>query len=206
MPETMIRPARGIALSALAGLALAMAGCGGGGNPFGNPPDVANPTSVGGQKLSFAYFQRCINPILLAKLPVLQGSAGSTNTCANCHDNVTGTGGALRVVPGASLVDLPGLASTPEAIRATDMYKNYYSAQGSTVVGVPTESRLLTKPLLMNVLHGGGLIFANEQDANARLIEYWITHPMPKGQDEFSAAAGALFTPADAETGTCNSQ
>ena len=55
------------------------------------------------------------------------------------------------------------------------MYKNFYSAQGSSIVGVPKESRLLTKPLLLNVLHGGGQIFENEQDPNARLIAYWIT-------------------------------
>ena len=189
----------------LAAIALALAGCGGGSNPFDNPPDVANPASVGGQKLSFEYFQRCINPILLARLAPLQGGT-ATNTCANCHDNVTGTGGALRVVPTAALVDLPSLAGTPDAVRATDMYKNFYSAQGSSIVGVPKESRLLTKPLLLNVLHGGGQIFENEQDPNARLIAYWITHPMPQGQDEFSAAGNALFTPPDAATGACNTQ
>ena len=208
MPAAMTRPARGPACLVSAWLALATAGCGGGGNPFGNPPDVANPASVGGQKLSFAYFQKCINPILLAKLSIQNGGTTATNTCAGsgCHDNATGTGGALRIVPSAPVVDLADPANTPDTLRTSDMYKNFYSAQGSVVVGVPTQSRLFAKPLLLNVLHGGGLIFASDQDPNARLIEYWITHPMPKGQDEFSAAASALFTPADAETGACNSQ
>ena len=57
-----------------------------------------------------------------------------------------------------------------------------------------------------NVLHGGGLIFASPQDPNVKLIEYWISHPMPQSQDEFSTAGNALFTPADPATGTCNTQ
>ena len=70
----------------LTGCALLGAGllgaCGGGSNPFDNPPDVANPTQVGGQKLSFAYFQKCIDPILLAKLTITHDGTTSTNTCA----------------------------------------------------------------------------------------------------------------------------
>jgi hypothetical protein len=132
----------------------------------------------------------------------------STNTCVGggCHDNTTGTGGALRVVASAKAIDLADPANTPEAIRATDMYKNFYSAQGSTVIGSPAQSRLLAKPLLLNVLHGGGLVFASEQDPNARLIAYWITHPAPEGRDEFSAASDGLFTPPDAATGECNTE
>ena len=76
------------------------------------------------------------------------------------------------------------------------MYKNFYSAQGATVFGVPAQSRLFQKPLLLNILHGGGLVFANEQDINARRIAYWISQPAPQGQDEFT------FTPAD-PSGTC---
>ena len=196
-----------LTVCALLGAGL-LGACGGGSNPFDNPPDVANPTQVGGQKLSFAYFQKCIEPILLARLTITHNGTTSTNTCAGagCHDNATGTGGALRVVPSAQALDLADPANTPDVVRASDMYKNFYSAQGSVVVGLPTQSRLLTKPLLMGVLHGGGLIFADEQDPNAMLIQYWITHPMPRDQDEFSSAADALFTPADAQTGACNTQ
>ena len=107
---------------------------------------------------------------------------------------------------GVQTCALPISANTPDLIRASDMYKNFYSAQGEVVVGSTTQSRLLAKPLLLNVLHGGGQIFANDQDANARLIEYWITHPVPLGQDEFSTAAYSMFTPADPNTGACNTQ
>ena len=199
------RTRRRLALSST--LLLALVGCGGGGNnPLDNPANVDNPLEVSGQKLSFVYFQRCINPIFLAQLKINRNGAVSTNTCAGggCHDNTTGTGGALRVVGSAEAVDLADPANTQEVIRASDMYKNFYSAQGSTIIGSPTQSRLLAKPLLMNVLHGGGLVFESEQDPNARLIAYWITHPVPEGGDEFSASADGLFTPPDAATGTCN--
>ncbi len=185
---------------------LLLAGCGGGASPLGNPPQVENPAVATGRKLSFVYFQKCINPIFLAQLEVNLNGASTTNTCASsgCHDTVSGTGGALRIVGAAPAVDLGNAANTPDVVRASDMYKNYYSAQGATVPGVPDESRLLAKPLLRGVLHGGGLIFESEQNANARLIRYWITHPIPETQDEFGSAANGMFTPADAATGTCN--
>lgn len=188
---------------------MALAGCGGGGsNPFDNPPLVNNPGGVSGQKLSFAYFQKCINPIFLAKLQINQNGVVSTNTCAGsgCHDNTTGTGGAFRVVPTAQPLNVADPANTAAVIRASDMYKNFYSAQGEVVLGSLAQSRLLAKPLLLNVLHGGGLIFANDQDPNVKLIQYWISRPVPQGQDEFSAAAYNMFTPADPNTGTCNTQ
>ena len=86
------------------------------------------------------------------------------------------------------------------------MYKNFYSAQGVTVPGSPQQSRLFEKPLLLNVLHGGGLVFADENDPNVKLISYWISHPAPAGQDEFSTATYSMFTPADPVAGTCNTQ
>ncbi len=188
-------------------LAFVLAACGGGGdNPLDNPADIGNPLEVTGQKLSFAYFQKCINPILLAQLQINRNGALSTNTCAGsgCHDNTTGTGGALRVVAAAQAVDLTDPVNTAEVIRASDMYKNFYSAQGSVVIGSAPQSRLLAKPLLLNVLHGGGLIFDSAQDPNAQLIEYWITHPAPQGSDEFSASSDVLFTPPDPVAGKCN--
>jgi len=183
--------------------------CGGGGsNPLSNPPSVENAAAIGGQKLSFVYFQKCINPILLAPLQINQGGVVSTNTCASsgCHDNSTGTGGALRIVQSAQTVDLANPANTPDAVRASDMYKNFYSSQGSAVIGAALQSQLLTKPLTLNVLHGGGVVFADQSDVNARLIAYWIGRPMPQGQDEFSSAADSMFTPANPATGACNSQ
>ena len=192
---------------AAASLFALAAGCGGG-NPLGNPPLVANPPGEGGQKLSFIYFQKCINPVLLAQLQVNQNGLVSNNSCAGsgCHDNANGTGGAFRVVPSAQALDLSDPASTPDAIRASDMYKNFYSAQGAVVIGSAAQSRLLTKPLVRNVLHGGGLIFGDDQDPNVKLIEYWIGRPAPEGQDEFSSAADSMFTPPDPALGTCNTQ
>ncbi len=199
----VVRTFAGLAVAAL------VASCGGSaGNPFDNPATVTNPGIVSGQHLAFAYFERCINPIFLAQLQIQLNGVTSTNTCAGsgCHDNVTGTGGAFRLVPGAQPIDLSDPAMTPAAIRLTDMYKNFYSAQGEVVLGSPPQSRLLAKPLLLNVLHGGGLIFPSQSDPNALLIKYWISHPAPQGQDEFSSATYAMFTPPDPKTGTCNTQ
>ena len=196
----------GMSLVALA--TLGVASCGGSSsNPFDNPAPVANePGSSTGQKLSFAYFQKCINPILIAQLPVPNGSG--TNTCAGsgCHDTTTGTGGALRIVPGAQPLDVADPTLTPDAIRASDMYKNFYSAQGEVVFGSTTLSRILAKPMLINVLHGGGLIFDSAQDPNAKVIQFWINNPAPSGTDEFSSATFTMFTPADPNTGTCRTQ
>jgi hypothetical protein len=190
----------------LALAALALAGCGGG-NPIDNPSTLVNdPSSTTNQRLSFAYFQRCIEPILNAQLPIQLNGTTTTNTCAasGCHAATTGTGGAFRIVPAAATVDLTGTADT---IRATDMYKNFYSAQGEVVVGSPSQSRLLLKPQLLNVLHGGGLIFASPTDPNVVAITYWINHPEPQGQDEFSTATySAYFTAADPINGSCLTQ
>ena len=193
-------------LAAISAAALLASSCGGG-NPLSNPDSISNPTSVGGQKLSFIYFQRCVNPIFDTPLQFTQGGVTSTNTCASggCHDTVTGTGGALRIIQNAQVVDLSDPANTPDVVRTTDMYKNFYSAQGATVIGSPSQSRLLAKPLL-TVLHGGGQVFGTAQDLNALRTAYWITHPTPQGQDEFSASGNNMFTPPDPLTGTCNTQ
>ncbi len=188
-------------------IAAALSACGGS-NPADNPPDVQNPAGLGGQKLSFIYYQRCINPIFLARLQINQNGVLSVNTCAaaGCHDNATGTGGAFRLIGSAQPVDVSNPANTPAAIRQTDMFKNFFSSQGEVVFGAPLSSRLLTKPLLLNVLHGGGLIFTSENDPNARLIRYWISRPMPQGQDEFSSAANSMFESDDPLNGACRTQ
>jgi len=166
--------------AAAAALASLLAGCGGGG-ALDNPDDVRNPGVVGGQKLSFVYFQRCINPVLNTPLPVLINGTTTINTCAaaGCHDNGTGTGGALRLFGAAADV---ALNLAPEAIRQSDMYKNFYSSLGESVVGSPEQSRMLNKPLVRGVLHGGGLIFTSPDDPSARLIRYWISRPVPAGR------------------------
>jgi hypothetical protein len=189
-------------------LAAALGGCGGGSNPLDNPPAVDNPAGVGGQKLSYAYFQRCVFPIFLAELPIHQGNASSINTCAGagCHDNTNGTGGSFRVIADATVVDVNDPANTADVVRATDMYKNFYSAQAATKLGAPTESTLLRKPLVQGVLHGGGIVFETVDDPNAKVIAFWISRPVPAGHDEFSASANSLFTPPDPINGTCNTQ
>ncbi len=195
------RPARRGMACAFALAAAILPGCGGGGsNPFDNPSNVNNLTTTGGQTLAFTYFQKCIQPILVAKSCAASG----------CHDNITGTGGALRLIGGATQIDLSNPANTPDVIRTNDMYKNFYSAQGSTIVGASAQSKLLLKPLVQGVLHGGGLIFANSQDPNVKLMEYWVNRPLPLGQDEFSSASYSMFTPAfdpaNPAASTCNTQ
>lgn len=182
----------------LATAATVIAACGGG-SPLDNPPTLANPPGATGQKLSYAYFERCVNEVLKTPLPVNINGAISVNTCASagCHDNVTGTGGALRLLQGAAPA---ASAATADEVRATDMYKNYYSSLGESVVGAPDDSRLLNKPLVRGVLHGGGLIFESVSSAEAKVIRYWISRPMPQGQDEFGSAAASMF---DATTGAC---
>lgn len=172
-----------------------VAACGGG--------EVENAPATGARKLSFAYFQRCVMPILVTQLPVTLNGTTTVNSCAaaGCHDDTNGTGGALRVRGAAAAVDL---ATAADLIRATDMYRNFYSAQGEVVFGDPLGSRLIAKPLVRNVLHGGGIVFDSEDDPNVRVLRYWIEHPMPVGQDEFSSAGNGLFTPPDAATGACN--
>jgi hypothetical protein len=209
-------PSLGVRAGAVALAAMATS-CGGGGDPLSNPGNVANPGTTGGASLAFPYFEKCIFPILLKELPITQNGVASTNTCAGagCHDSNTGTGGALRVIVAATPIADADLAAVSVAspdpaavatIRATDMYKNFYSAQGVTVFGSPLQSRLFDKPLVLNVLHGGGRIFASQDDPNAKLINYWISHPVPNGQDEFSSSSYSMFTPADPATGTCNTQ
>jgi hypothetical protein len=208
MKMRILNPTSHRALAGAIAAAAMLAGCGGGGDPLSNPSNVSNPVVSGGDKLAFAYFQKCIFPIFLEQLPIVQNGVTSTNTCsgAGCHDSNTGTGGALRIVVSASPIDLADPANTVAVIRATAMYKNFYSAQGTTVFGSPIRSRLFDKPLLLNVLHGGGRIFTSQDDPHAKLIAYWISHPVPAGQDEFSTSSYSMFTPADPATGTCNTQ
>lgn len=180
-------------LAVLGAIGIGLAGCGGS-NPLDNPSTVSNPASGGGQALSYLYFEKCVNPIFFKLLPNPNGAG--TNTCGSsgCH-LPSGTGGAFRIIANAPVLELSDPANTPAVIQAGDMYKNYISAQGEVVIGNPSQSRLVDKPLLQNVLHGGGLIFANASDPNIKLMQYWISNPVPPGQDEFSSSTYSMFTP-----------
>jgi hypothetical protein len=185
-------------------LLMTLSSCGGG-SALDNAATLNNPGRTSSQKLSFAYFQRCVNPVLVTPLPIPGAPPPNTGTssCAagGCHDNITGTGGALRLVGGAVNVKL---ADAPDSIRNSDMYKNYFSSLASSVVGAPEQSALLNKPLALGVLHGGGVVFGSADDVAARTLRYWINRPVPEGQDEFSSSANSMFTPPDATTGQCN--
>jgi hypothetical protein len=195
-------PVRAFFATLIATTTALLAGCGGGG-ALDNPPDIANPQGALGQKLSYVYFQRCVNPVLNAQLRVVINGVATINTCASggCHDNGTGTGGALRLFGSAPAAD-PSLGAA--TVRASDMYKNYYSSLGETVVGSPDQSRIMNKPLVRGVLHGGGLIFDSVDTPEAKRFRYWISRPMPLGQDEFSPAANSMFANSDPVNGVCN--
>jgi hypothetical protein len=177
------RPFRGSLAAAICAI-VGLTACGGG--------TVSDPPLSGTQSLSFAYFQRCVNPIFLKSLP--NPSGGTPNTCSagGCHNSVSGTGGAFRIIPTAQPVDLTIPANTPDVVKTTDMYKNFYSAQGEVVISSTAQSLLVNKPLLRNVLHGGGLIFASEQDPNIQVFEFWIDHPAPQGQNAFGPDPGGM--------------
>jgi hypothetical protein len=186
-----VRAAGGALLLAL------LAACGGS-NPLDNPPDISNGGGVEGDKLSFAYFQKCVDPIVTTNVDPNKNCSN-----ANCHAP-GGSGGAFRAITAATPISLvPPIDAT--AARATDMYKNYRSAAGQTLIDAPGDSRLLNKPLLNGTLHSGGQIFANDQVTEARTIRFWISNPIPPGQDEFSAANySILFSNGNPVTGTCN--
>lgn len=203
MPIAERRTRFGLAAAAIAAAAV-VAACGGG-NPLANPDQIQNPPGQTGQKLSFRYYQQYINPIFLTRLQVNQGGATTVATCASggCHETVNGTGGALRIVQGAlPVADL----SDPVAVRASDMYKNFYSSEGATVVGAAAQSRLLNKPLVRGILHGGGVIFDSPDHPCAKLIDYWISNPMPATQDEFSTVGDGLVPPTAQQIQTCHPQ
>ncbi len=182
--------------------------CGGGDHAL-----VGNPALGSSQLLSYAYFQQCVEPIFNEPLPVTVNGAVVSNTCSasGCHDARNGPGGAFRVIATAQPVLLPSPPATfpvslPGVIRASDMYRNYLSALGESVPGSPATSRLFQKPQLLGVQHGGGLILPNPLDPKVAIISYWISHPVPAGQDEFSTAMYGMFTPPDPNSGSCNTQ
>ena len=71
-------PTRATLSTFLATTAAALLTACGGGGALDNPPDVANPPGEQGQKLSYVYFQRCVNPVLNAQLRVVINGVATT--------------------------------------------------------------------------------------------------------------------------------
>ena len=195
---------------AAAAAVLGLASCGGGSNPLDNPSTLQNPTLSGNQRLAFAYFQYCVFPVFLAQLPIrLANGTTAVNTCAasGCHDNTNGTGGAFRVIGNAQAIDLTNPANTADIIRASDMYKNFYSAQGEVVFGNPAD-----------VAHPG------QADGERRAARWRLgvreragcqraTDPVldqqpgsQRNRTSSTAQPSACSRRADPNTGTCNTQ
>ena len=113
--------------------AIALAACGGGGNPLGNPPTVEQPAR-----------QRRAEAVVR----LLPDAASTRSSWRSCRSTRTAssrptpaparaatTTPTAPAAPSASCrtpqpVDVTDPANTPDVIRATDMYKNFYSAQG----------------------------------------------------------------------------
>lgn len=208
-----------LAAVALACTLAALTGCGGGGNPLDNADTLENPTNTGGRRLSFLYFQYCVAPVFNAALEshITNEATGvvttTINTCSSSGCHAPGsTGGSLTLVPNAPVRAYPATGPLPQAdidaLRNPSspeaIYRNFISAQAAVVIGSPTQSALLNKPLVRNVLHGGGVVFETPTDANARIFQYWLQRPMPEGQDEFSRSLeSTMFVGGVASTTTC---
>jgi hypothetical protein len=127
----------------------------------------------------------------------LEAASPFACSAAGCHyqpadpDAPPGTsGGALRITPGQSSVDLNIL--TADQVRQTAIHRTFLSVKGAANINSPRQSNLLRKPLV-EVSHGGGRIFVSDQDSAARQLLFWVTNPAPVGGDEFSAQCANLF-------------
>lgn len=211
--STTLRPFRLAAVAVVCSLA-SLAGCGGGGNPLDNADTIDNPSSTGGRRLSFLYFQYCVNPIFDLLLPVrdpVTHQITSNNTCSSsgCHAAGVSTGGALTLEAGALPLAYPTTGPLAQAdidaLRAgRSIYRNFVSAQAVVVIGSPAQSLLINKPRVNNVLHGGGVIFETDSDPHVQTIRFWLQRPMPEGQDEFSRSLeSSMFAGGVASPTTC---
>jgi hypothetical protein len=149
----------------------------------GQPADtVANPPGASGQKLSFLYFQRCVNPVLNTPLPVRIGGNTTTNTCAagGCHDNVSGTGGALRLLGSAAPVDASAL---PDArARQRHVQELLLIARGKRGRQSRPEPPAEQAAGAQHTARGRPGLRDGGRPIAAQLIRYWINHPMPAGR------------------------
>lgn len=173
----------GIAGACAVAATLLLAGCGKTENQEGSPTGT----------LCFDYFQRCVYPLALdTQLAVDTNNDGvfeSLKRCSDsgCHDAGGSTGGGLRLTSGAATVN-----PTAADALGTAMHINFLSAKGRADLNNASESALLREPLFRDN-HGGGRVFATDQNPAAQQILYWIQRRAPLGGDEFSPTCANLF-------------
>ena len=150
--------------------AVAVSGCrcGGGSNPLDNPADVAEPART-------RRARSCRSPT--------SRSASTRSSWRSCRSTCNGAivdqhlrrRRAATTTPTAPAalcaswqrrrpIDLTDPANTPDVDpRQRHVQELLLGAGLEVVIGSPTQSRLLAKPMLLNVLHGGGLVFADRR-------------------------------------------
>ncbi|GMR20824.1 MAG: hypothetical protein BMS9Abin36_1421 [Gammaproteobacteria bacterium] len=134
----------------------------------------------GGNTLCFNYFQSCINPILDENI------AGKTCSASGCHRQGEAFGGAFRTDPTA-------------ADGSTEMLANFISAKGATNLNNAANSKLLTKPLVSGILHGGGVVFTTADPQYSEIL-YWINNSVTAQDDPicdnlFNGTACQIYNP-----------
>ena len=151
-------------------------------NPLDNPPTVSNPTAHRQTSSCPSPTSRsCINPIFLAQLPIHSATARLDQHLRRRRvATTTPTAPAARFVscPTRSRSTSPNPANTPDVIRASDMYKNFYSAQGDGGDRLAdAEPRCSPSRWCNGVLHGGGLVFETAQRSRTRKLIAVLDQP-----------------------------
>ena len=187
----------------------ALGACGGGIEPASATPRGREPAATpGSQQLSFAYFQKCVYPIFLAQLQI-QGQRELDQ-----HLRRLGLPRQRHRHRRRLSLDRQRAAARPRPTRPT----RPTSSARATCTRTSTRRRARwcsarrrraacsPSRWCSTCCTAAAGLRQRPSDPNAKLITYWITHPVPLGQDEFSSAANSMFTPADPNTGTCNTQ
>lgn len=148
--ERALRYLFGLLLAAIVGLA---AGC---------EQVTVEQSQATGQTLCRLDYETCVDPIFHS---VISGRTGPvTCSASGCHDNVSGSGGGLKLVPN------PG---TP-----ADLQANFLRARTFGNLNAPDQSKLLLEPLTgqsaISGTHTGGDIFPGTNDACYRVVRDWI--------------------------------
>ena len=136
-----------------------------------------------GAEAPFAYYQKCVNPILLELLPI--AGTAVTNTCAagGCHDVNTGSGGALRINPRAAEVVI-GATPDAESLRCAAADRDVPQlppAQAQVVfAGARRQPPHQQAPGARRAAWGGR-VFRDENDPLGAHLIYWMSAPVPQG-------------------------